>query len=115
MEYRDERDALRGRVDTLEEQLATAKREIEASRGDDRDERVRALEQQVLEARRVLDRLERELSNVRGPQRPTPPIAPILAGVLALFVAGVGAAVFILRSPSPRPPPVAPLPAVPAP
>ncbi|WP_437812817.1 hypothetical protein [Sorangium sp. So ce1078] len=91
MQYRDERDALRGRVESLEEQLAAAKKELEDHRDDDRAARVEQIERQMAEARRVLDQLGRELDAVRGrPRRSLAvPILAMLAGLgLCAMVAG---------------------------
>ncbi|XXT17080.1 hypothetical protein WME94_43315 [Sorangium sp. So ce429] len=99
MRYRDERDALRGRVDSLEEQLATARKELEDHRDDDRAARVEQLERQMEDARRVLDQLGRELDAVRGrPRRSLAvPILALLAGLgICAMVAG-----YALRGPAP--------------
>ncbi|WP_437577131.1 hypothetical protein [Sorangium sp. So ce887] len=118
MQYRDERDALRGRVDSLEEQLAAAKKELEDHRDDDRAARVEQIERQMAEARRVLDQLGRELDAVRGgPRRSLAvPILALLAGLgLCAMVAG-----YALMRPAPDamvdvPRPVPAVPAEPAP
>ncbi|XYI02690.1 hypothetical protein ACMHYB_24235 [Sorangium sp. So ce1128] len=99
MRYRDERDALRGRVDSLEEQLATARKELQDHRDDDRAARVEQLERQMEDARRVLDQLGRELDAVRGrPRRSLAvPILAVLAGLgICAMVAG-----HVLRGPAP--------------
>ncbi|HTN89408.1 MAG TPA: hypothetical protein VL242_37285, partial [Sorangium sp.] len=96
MHYRDERDALRGRVDSLQEQLATAKRALEDQRDDDRTERVAQLERQMAEARRVLDQLGRELDQVRGrPQRSL--FVPVLAIIAGLGICSSVAAYLLVR------------------
>ncbi|WP_438017280.1 hypothetical protein WMF18_42025 [Sorangium sp. So ce315] len=62
MRYRDERDALRGRVDSLEEQLTTARKELEDRRDDDRATRVEQLERQIADRRSThVDRRDRRL------------------------------------------------------
>ncbi|WP_438005024.1 hypothetical protein WME89_40745 [Sorangium sp. So ce321] len=99
MRYRDERDALRGRVDSLQEQLATARKELQDHRDDDRAARVEQLERQVEDARRVLDQLGRELDAVRGRPRRSlaAPILALLAGLgICAMVAG-----YALRAPAP--------------
>lgn len=89
MHYRDERDALRGRVANLEEQLVAARKEIEAHRDEDREARVAEIERQMAEARRLLDQLGRELDDVRGrPKRP--PAGPRVVIGLALIGGAVG-------------------------
>ncbi|XXX76819.1 hypothetical protein WMF30_55135 [Sorangium sp. So ce134] len=100
MRYRDERDALRGRVDSLEEQLAAARKELEDQRDDGRAARVEQLERQMAEARRVLDQLGRELDAVRGRPRRSlvVPILGLLAGLgLCSMVAG-----YLLVRPAPE-------------
>ncbi|AUX48713.1 hypothetical protein SOCE26_102540 [Sorangium cellulosum] len=90
MQYRDERDALRGRVEGLEEQLAAARKELEDRRDDDRTARVEQIERQMAEARRVLDQLGRELDAVRG--RPKRSLAvPLLVAATVLAGAAVAA------------------------
>ncbi|HTN82842.1 MAG TPA: hypothetical protein VL242_04135, partial [Sorangium sp.] len=99
MRDRDERDALRGRVDSLEEQLATARKELQDHRDDDRAARVEQLERQMEDARRTLDQLGRELDAVRGrPRRSLAvPILALLAGLgICATVAG-----YALRGPAP--------------
>jgi len=46
MDYRDERDALRGRVENLEQALDEAKGELPAKHGDDEVARLAELERQ---------------------------------------------------------------------
>ncbi|XXY44336.1 hypothetical protein WME91_30455 [Sorangium sp. So ce269] len=124
MHYRDERDALRGRVDSLQEQLATAKRELEDQRDDDRTERVAQLERQMADARRLLDQLGRELDQVRGRPRRSlfVPVLAIIAGLgicgsvigsLLLKPASEGAAdavPYVVGVPIPAPVPMDPVP-----
>ncbi|WP_438026108.1 hypothetical protein [Sorangium sp. So ce233] len=102
MQYRDERDALRGRVDSLEEQLATARKQLEDHRDDDRAARVEQLERQMADARRVLDQLGRELDAVRGrPRRSL--VAPVLAMIAGLGICGAVLGHVLLR-PAPEAP-----------
>ncbi|MGK3988792.1 hypothetical protein WME99_37450 [Sorangium sp. So ce136] len=124
MHYRDERDALRGRVDSLQEQLATAKRELEDQRDDDRTARVAQLERQMADARRLLDQLGRELDQVRSrPRRSL--FVPVLALIAGLGICTSVAAYLLVRPapeaaddavpyvvavPSPVPVPVDPVP-----
>ncbi|WP_437506330.1 hypothetical protein [Sorangium sp. So ce1099] len=100
MHYRDERDALRGRVDSLQEQLATAKRELEDQRDDDRTARVAQLERQMADARRLLDQLGRELDQVRGrPRRSL--FVPVVAMIAGLGICG-GVVGSLLLKPAPE-------------
>ncbi|WP_437622442.1 hypothetical protein [Sorangium sp. So ce1151] len=100
MHYRDERDALRGRVDSLQEQLATAKRELEDQRDDDRTARVAQLERQMADARRLLDQLGRELDQVRSrPRRSL--FVPVLALIAGLGIC-TSVAAYLLVRPAPE-------------
>ncbi|WP_437547759.1 hypothetical protein WME97_47575 [Sorangium sp. So ce367] len=121
MQYRDERDALRGRVDSLEEQLAAARKELAEHRDDDRAARVEQIERQMAEARRVLDQLGRELDAVRGrPKRSSAvPLLVTVAGVgfcamIASYLVARPAreTMAIVQQPA-LPPPVPPLPELP--
>src|SRR5262245_14625436 len=107
MGYRDERDALRGRVGNLEQELQAAKRELDERREEgDQEEKVKQLERQMAEARRHLDRIGEELAAVRGAP-PRPNRAPLLLalGMAAVLVPIV---VVILLVPKDAPAPVAP-------
>ncbi|KYF65793.1 hypothetical protein [Sorangium cellulosum] len=102
MRYRDERDALRGRVDSLEEQLATARKQLDDHSDDDRAARVEQLERQMADARRVLDQLGRELDAVRGrPRRSL--VAPVLAMIAGLGICGAVLGHLLLRPASEAP------------
>ncbi|WP_437570383.1 hypothetical protein [Sorangium sp. So ce542] len=123
MRYRDERDALRGRVDSLEEQLASARKELEDQGDEGRAARVEQLERQMDEARRVLDQLGRELDDLRGrPRRSL--IVPVLATIAGVGFCAMVAGYAMMRPESyaingpPRPvaaPPPEPVPVSPAP
>ncbi|KYF67607.1 hypothetical protein BE11_09680, partial [Sorangium cellulosum] len=109
MRYRDERDALRGRVDSLEEQLAAARKQLDDHRDDDRAARVEQLERQMADARRVLDQLGRELDAVRGrPRRSL--FAPVLAMIAGLGICGAVLGHVLLRPASEAPVDAAPQP-----
>lgn len=114
MGYRDERDALRGRVGNLEQELHAAKKELEERRDEgDQGEKIKQIERQMAEARRHLDHLGAELAEVRG-AAPKPNRAALLAGLAigALSLAGVAGYVLLRSSSTPvpvvaRPPQVA--------
>ena len=75
MDYRNERDALRGRVENLEQELAEA-REALAQGGDaERARRIAELEREVVENRAVLVRMGLELEALRGPAVNAAPLA----------------------------------------
>jgi hypothetical protein len=71
MEYRDERDALRGRVENLEQDLAAAREELARGGDDARERRIAELERQLADGRKLLDRLSTELEALRA--RPPKP------------------------------------------
>jgi outer membrane protein assembly factor BamB len=98
VDYRDDRDALRNRIDELEQQ---AKQQTDAR------ERVVALEDELRQAREQLARVERELGAMRSPRR-TSPVVPVLVGLGGLLVTcGVAGGLFAVRMRAqPRPPPV---------
>lgn len=106
MDYRDERDALRARVDSLEGEIASARSELE---------RLAATEGALAEARRENEKLRAELRRL-GPAVPSPrpvPIRALVAGsilltmvvggaVTAVVVAGRGGAAWLGSSPPER-------------
>ncbi|MEO7331006.1 MAG: hypothetical protein ABI193_20695 [Minicystis sp.] len=94
MNYRDDRDALRSEVDTLQQELAVARAD---------QERLQQIEQRLAAAKREIDALEAEV----GKRRRTGPSPALLAIPLALVgvVVAASAAIFILMRPSPAPPP----------
>jgi hypothetical protein len=101
--YRDDRDALRDRVRSLEEEVETSHRELEEQRRVADGTRVAELEARMAEARRVIDGLQREVDAIR-PQRRGPTLAYVIAGGAVTLVAGMGAFLVLVRS-TPRPPP----------
>jgi hypothetical protein len=120
MDYRDERDALRGRVDSLEEDLRGARVEL-AQRGQGGEpERIADLERQAAEARRLLERIEGELQQLRPPRPRTGSLRPALwLFGAASFVALLSVYVVVRRNRAPMPvvspPPVSVLPPEPEP
>jgi hypothetical protein len=124
MDYRDERDALRGRVESLEQDLAEARHELEAERGGDRDARIAQLERQLGRAQGMLETVRSELQEAKGTSRTPPssesaphagPAAQVptsalvigslgLVGVLVVAIGLVGTTVTVLstgEAPSP--------------
>lgn len=92
MSYRDEREALRQRVEELEQELASARRQIEESQA------VRTktdrLELELAATQRTLDRIRGELRSGRplsAPRRPSvSPLIMVLLGVTAWSAAAFG-------------------------
>lgn len=103
MDYRDERDALRGRVDNLEQQLGEAKRELDAQHGDDRQARIARIEQQMGQAQRLLDGLGTELAALQGKRPQRSPVLTIAVAV-AMVTLGAGVAGFLMVRRAAEPP-----------
>lgn len=98
--YRDDREALRGRVETLEEDLATSQRALQESQKMADGTRVEELERRMGEARRVLDGLQHELDALR----PKPALRPNLALSIvggACALAMIAGAMALLARPKP--------------
>jgi hypothetical protein len=105
--YRDDREALRGRVDLLEEELAASQSALEESRKLAGGQRVEELERRMAEARKVIDGLQGELDALRPKPRryAGPAVALAMAG--AVMVTSAGAVGFLLLR-RVAPPPVPP-------
>lgn len=102
MDYRDERDALRARIESLEGALASAQAEVE---------RMRATEAALEASRREVQLLRAEMDRFRPGQ--TPPQGPRMGPLIAVgtvVMAGVFALAFFLRASPAAPPPPAPEP-----
>lgn len=109
MTYRDERDALRERVETLEEDLGEAQRKIaEQKANEEKRARVELIESRMNEARRELDLLSRELSDLRGTPAQVPQKTSYRPLVFAcgLLTIAMGVAGFFVASRSAPPAPV---------
>ena len=134
MDYRDERDALRGRVDNLEQDLQGAREQLARREPSGDAERLAELERQAAEARRLLERIEGEIQGLRpAPEAPPRKSSGSSRAGLWLFGAASLAAllgVYVVRRtrlpppvvarrlpvvPPREPEPVATLPAVPSP
>lgn len=117
MDYRDDRDAMRGRIENLEQDLAAANREIEERRRAQDPARLAELEAQLAEARRKLDDVGGELARLRGTRRPANALAVVI-GVMTIAGGVLGFSVFAVRRPPPiaaPPAPVLPVEAAPKP
>ncbi len=112
MDYRDERDALQGRVGNLEQALGEARRELDARSGDGTVERVADLERRLAEAQGLLQEIRRELSEVKGTlaappdarataPSPSPDRTRAVAAALFLAAAAVVAIAAIEHKPHP--------------
>ncbi len=115
MDYRDERDALRGRVENLEQDLASARGEL-ARRGEGTGpQRIAELERRSAEARKLLDEINAELAALRPESEieVLPPVplqrSPVNGRVAAFVATGLlfsGVIVRLLDDLAPRPVPV---------
>jgi hypothetical protein len=104
MNYRDERDALRGRIEGLEQDLHDAKREQQ----DDatKRERIAQIEARMRDTEANLHAMRRELEALGASSKPkNNNKTPLFAAMGVLFLAGAGAAFFLVQSPAPPPPP----------
>lgn len=105
MDYRDERDALRARVESLEGALSTAQADVE---------RMRATEAALEASKREVQRLRAEVERLR-PSRDRSPqngrLWALIGGGSLVMIAAFGAA-FLLRA-GPREPPKPPVPQFP--
>jgi hypothetical protein len=107
--YRDERDALRGRVENLEQALGDAEQKLRDHQQAEGTDRVAELKKQLDEARDDIERVGRELTELEGAQqRPAPELAPAelpqrtprwgLVGLALLGALAVAGAVAVQRS-----------------
>ncbi len=103
--YRDDRDALHGRVQTLEEELAATHKELEESRRLADGTRVDELEQRMGDARRVIEGMQRELEALRPKRREMPSGVPIAVGAIGVVFLGAVGLVALRSRPRPLPPP----------
>lgn len=124
MGYRDDREALHNRIAKLEAELEQARREGEERGRSDADRRAAVLEAHVREMRAELERIEKELAELRGVGSRSSSMRAKLglvvgAGVVAVFVAGVLVGARNGKAPRTLPPePVSPpmkVPQMPAP
>lgn len=95
MDYRDEREALRNRIEALEQQ-ANAGREAET--------RVAELERELREARKKLDHAERGIAELRGRSRSPAGALFAAIGVAVLVAAGGVMVAFRMAARKPAPP-----------
>lgn len=104
MNYRDERDALRGRVEGLEQDLQDARR----MQQDDASKRARIeqIEARMRETEENLRAMRSELVELGAAPKPKKNPVPLFAGmgVASLVVAAI--AMFLVRAPAPPPAPV---------
>jgi len=111
MAYRDERDALRERVQSLEQNLGEAQKELSDARANEHKQaRVEEIERRMREAERDLRMLSAELAAVRGvtprPQGNKGTLVFVAAGaVLGLAPVAATAAFLLIGRPAPTPPP----------
>ncbi|APR81694.1 Hypothetical protein A7982_07043 [Minicystis rosea] len=103
MDYRDEREALRGRVENLEQELGDAKRELDAQRNDDRKARIAQVEKQMADAQRLLQQLGQELGELKGAPKPRSSTPVLLTITLVMIGSMVSGFLFFVRSAPPPP------------
>ena len=122
MTYRDERDALRGRIQGLEQDLDDARRSQKTD--EEKRARIEQIEGRMREAEQDLKAAREELAKLRPapPAQRRSPVAPFVVGIGALVSITAGAVAFLVaRAPAPShvvvvaPAPVEPPTAVTAP
>ncbi len=107
MAFRDDRDALKHKAEDLEAQLKAAQAEIDRNR--DEAGRAARLEQELAQAREMLQRIEAQLP-ARAPRASASRVGLFVGGAVAL--AGLGGFLLLRAEPAPVPPPVASVAAV---
>lgn len=104
MNYRDERDALRNRIDGLEQDLNAAKQ----AQQDDASKRARIeqIEARMRDTEESLRVMRAELAALDPKPTPKKLTGPLIAGMSLMLLVGAVAAVFLtlLRTPAPPPP-----------
>ncbi|TKD08442.1 hypothetical protein [Polyangium fumosum] len=105
MTYRDERDALRGRIQGLEQDLQDARSSQQSA--EEKRARIEQIEGRMREAEQDLQALRSELASLRGaPPQPkkSPLVVPflLLGGTILLAMTG-GVVLLVAREPLPPP------------
>ncbi len=102
MNYRDERDALRGRVEGLEQELEDARR----SQMDDaaKQARIAQIEARMRETEANMNVMRRELGALRGNPPAKKNLMPLWIGIAMVFVGALMSAFLLVRAPAPPPP-----------
>lgn len=110
MNYRDERDALRGRIEGLEQDLHDARRVQQ----DDAAKRARIeqIEARMRETEANLRAMRSELVALGAKPQPKKNLVPVFIGMGAAVLVTAMAAVFFVRAPAPPPPPILRVPPV---
>lgn len=108
MNYRDERDALRGRVEGLEQDLEEARR----AQQDDASKRARIeqIESRMRETEDNLRAMRSELAALGAAPKPKKNLVPLFMGMGVAFLAAGMSAVFLARTPVQAPPPIVSMP-----
>ncbi|MDI1477670.1 hypothetical protein [Polyangium sp. y55x31] len=111
MTYRDERDALRGRIEGLEQDLQDARRSQQTA--EEKRARIEQIEGRMREAEQDLQALRSELAALRGapPKKKSSLVVPVLIGSTALLAMTGSVVLFVVDAP-PRPHEPVALPAV---
>ncbi len=110
MNYRDERDALRGRVDGLEQELEDARR----AQIDDATKRARIeqIETRLRETEANMHAMRQELGALRGEERPKKNRTVLWISIAMVFVGAMMSSFVLVRAPAPPPPRVQNFPTV---
>lgn len=102
MNYRDERDALRGRVEGLEQELEDARR----SQMDEAAKRARIeqIEARMRETEANMNEMRRELGALRGKPPAKKNLMPLWIGIAMVFLGAIMSGFLLVRAPAPPPP-----------
>lgn len=102
MNYRDERDALRGRVEGLEQELEDARR----SQMDEAAKRARIeqIEARMRETEANMNEMRRELGALRGKPSAKKNLMPLWIGIAMVFLGAIVSGFLLARAPAPPPP-----------
>ncbi|MDC3984228.1 hypothetical protein [Polyangium jinanense] len=104
MTYRDERDALRGRIQGLEQDLDEARRSQQTA--EEKRARIEQIEGRMREAEQDLQALRSELASLRGappPNKRARVLPFLIGGTFTLFALGGAFLAIVYKAPPPRP------------
>lgn len=96
MTYRDDREALKGRVEALERELADARRQGEEEGREAAETQAEELQAKIGGVRRELDRMEAELRELRGDKAQEPSKVPVRLLALVPIVVAIGGGFYVV-------------------
>ncbi len=96
MTYRDDREALKGRVEALERELADARRQGQEEGREAAETQADELQARIGGVRRELDRMEAELRELRGDEARSPSKVPVRLLALVPIVVAIGGGFYVV-------------------